>query len=57
MGWRPAGPDAMRTNLWWRIGRHLTARAVPTHPFRARQRQVIDAMTTLTVRGLQVPEG
>ena len=28
MGGRHVGPEAMRTNLWWRIGQHFTARAV-----------------------------
>ena len=28
MGGRHVGPEAMRTNLWWRIGRHFIARAV-----------------------------
>lgn len=29
MGGRHVGADAMCANLWWRIGRHFTARAVP----------------------------
>ncbi len=30
MGGRHVGAEAMRTNLWWRIGQHFTARAVAT---------------------------
>ncbi|MBB3754062.1 2-(1,2-epoxy-1,2-dihydrophenyl)acetyl-CoA isomerase [Mycolicibacterium sp. BK634] len=30
MGGRHVGSDAMCTNLWWRIGRNFTARAVPS---------------------------
>lgn len=30
MGGTHVGPDAMRTNLWWRIGEHFKARAVPS---------------------------
>jgi 2-(1,2-epoxy-1,2-dihydrophenyl)acetyl-CoA isomerase len=30
MGGRHIGPEAMRTNLWWRIGEHFKARAVPS---------------------------
>lgn len=29
MGGTHVGPEAMRTNLWWRIGEHFRARAVP----------------------------
>lgn len=29
MGGTHVGPEAMRTNLWWRIGEHFKARAVP----------------------------
>jgi 2-(1,2-epoxy-1,2-dihydrophenyl)acetyl-CoA isomerase len=29
MGGIHVGPDAMRDNLWWRIGKHFKARAVP----------------------------